>query len=112
MVVVNHSLHAAARRAEALGWRYQAHRRGLEQCSINLTTTKSVENVWLTCLVLRTYPEASNTSDRGSGCGVGLALLACWSGLRGRVPPRPRALQDRWVQFPSSASWAYSQALS
>jgi len=38
--VVNHSLHAAARRAEALGWRYKAHRRGLERCSINLTTTE------------------------------------------------------------------------
>jgi len=37
--VVNHMLHSATRRAEALGWRYEAHLRGLERCSINLTTT-------------------------------------------------------------------------
>ena len=38
-VVVKHMLRAAARRAEALGWRYEAHLRGLERCNINLTTT-------------------------------------------------------------------------
>jgi len=38
-VVVNHMLHSAARRPKGLGWRYEAHLRGLDMCSINLTST-------------------------------------------------------------------------
>jgi hypothetical protein len=32
-------LYSAARRPKGLGWRYEAHLRGLELCNINLTTT-------------------------------------------------------------------------
>jgi hypothetical protein len=35
-------LHSAARRPKGLGWRYEAHLRGLELCNINLTTTDMV----------------------------------------------------------------------
>jgi hypothetical protein len=38
-VVVNHMLHSAARWPKGLGWRYEAHLRGLELCNINLPTT-------------------------------------------------------------------------
>ena len=34
-------LYSAARRPKGLGWRYEAHRRGLDMCSSNLTTTFS-----------------------------------------------------------------------
>jgi len=43
-VVVNHMLYAVARRAEALGYGYEARLRGREMCSINLTTTEKREN--------------------------------------------------------------------
>ena len=39
-VVVNYRLHIAARRAEALGWRYEAHRRGLDMCRVYLPITQ------------------------------------------------------------------------
>jgi hypothetical protein len=32
-------LHIAARRPAGRGWRYEAHRRGLDLCNIYLTTT-------------------------------------------------------------------------
>ncbi len=40
-VLVNQMLHLA-RRAKALGFGYQARRRGLKLCDINLTSTVSV----------------------------------------------------------------------
>jgi hypothetical protein len=56
-VVVNHMLHSAARRPKGLGWRYEAHLRGLELCNINLTTTDfySFVGCFLPCRAKTTY---------------------------------------------------------
>jgi len=59
-VVVKHMLRAAARRAEALGWRYEAHLRGLERCNINLTTTQNPS----CSLVFRSQSEKPNYEKR------------------------------------------------
>jgi hypothetical protein len=40
-VVVKHLLHRATRRPKGLGWRYEAHLRGLGMGNINLTTTQT-----------------------------------------------------------------------
>ena len=63
-VVVNYRLHSAARRAEALGWRYEAHRRGLEMCSINLPTTISPCLGCIPILIVeRVIPESQATRE-------------------------------------------------